>query len=394
MYKLISNSIFLDIIFGQTKSFLLRYPAPTNIGYLWNFGSLSGIFLVIQIITGLFLTMFYTPHTDAAFYSIDHIMRDINYGWFIRYIHANGASFFFFFIYVHMLRGLYYNSYQYPRTTVWFSGVTIYLLLMGTAFLGYVLPWGQMSFWAATVITNFITVIPIFGDVLVYWVWGGYSINNATLNRFFSLHYLLPFIILLLVTVHLIVLHKSSSTNELRIKSELSARTSFYPYFIVKDLSTLLYAFVCLGIVVFYTPEIFNHSVNYVAANLLVTPSHIVPEWYFLPYYAILRSILNKTIGIGAMLLSIIIFYLFPIIDSGTGISKVWYISYRRFFWFFSLNFFFLGFLGSETAEYPCVEFGTFSTVTYLVLVFVILPFITYSHSIIINRIIKVNIIE
>ena len=382
MYKLLERSMFIDIFFVQAKAFLLRYPAPTNIGYLWNFGSLSGLFLFVQILTGLFLTMFYTPHTDLAFYSVDHIMRDINYGWLIRYVHANGASFFFFFIYIHMLRGLFFSSYQYPRTNVWFTGVTIYLCLMGTAFLGYVLPWGQMSFWAATVITNFITVIPFIGDELVYWVWGGFSINNATLNRFFCLHYLLPFVILLLAGLHVLFLHQSSSTNELRIRSELSTRVSFYPYFAIKDLLTLLYSFFFFGFIVFYSPEIFNHSVNYIAANLLVTPSHIVPEWYFLPYYAILRSILNKTIGISAMLLSIIIFYLFPIIDCGLGISKVFDESYRVFFWFFTFNFFFLGFLGSETAEYPCVEFGTFCTLVYLVLVFFVLPFFMFSHSI------------
>lgn len=382
MYAKMKNSMIVDILFGQTKAFMLRYPAPTNIGYMWNFGSISGIFLLVQIISGLFLTMFYTPHTDFAFYSVDHIMRDINYGWLIRYIHANGASFFFFFIYIHMLRGLFFSSYQYPRTDLWTTGVTIYLLLMATAFLGYVLPWGQMSFWAATVITNFITVIPFIGDELVYWVWGGFSINNATLNRFFCLHYLLPFVILLLVVVHLLLLHQSSSTNELRIRSDLSTRISFYPYFAIKDLLTLMYAFFAFGFVVFFYPEVFNHSVNYIAANLLVTPSHIVPEWYFLPYYAILRSILNKTIGVSAMLLSILIFYLFPIIDCGMGVSKVFDRSYRRFFWFFTLNFVFLGFLGSETAEYPCVEFGTFATLVYLVLVFIVLPFFMFSHSI------------
>jgi ubiquinol-cytochrome c reductase cytochrome b subunit len=381
MYKLIQQSAFIDVFYIQTKAFLLRYPAPTNIGYLWNFGSLSGLFLFVQIITGLFLTMFYTPHTDMAFLSVDHIMRDINYGWLLRYIHANGASFFFLFIYIHMLRGLFYGSYQYPRTHVWFTGVTIYLLLMGTAFLGYVLPWGQMSFWAATVITNFITVIPALGDESVYWVWGGFSINNATLNRFFCIHYLLPFIILLLAGLHVMFLHQASSTNELRIRSDLTTRISFYPYFAIKDLLTLLYAFTFFGCLVFYNPEMFNHSVNYIAANILVTPSHIVPEWYFLPFYAILRSILNKTIGICAMLLSILIFYLFPIIDCGLGVSKVFDESYRTFFWLFTCNFIFLGFLGSETAEYPCVEYGTFSTLMYLILVFVVLPSFMFTHS-------------
>jgi ubiquinol-cytochrome c reductase cytochrome b subunit len=378
MYILLKKSMLVDVVFSNVKAFLIRYPAPTNIGYLWNFGSLSGLFLVVQIITGLLLTMYYTPHTFFAFFSVDHIVKNINFGWLVRYIHANGASFFFFFIYLHFFRGFFFGSYKYPRTTVWFTGITIYLLLMGTAFLGYVLPWGQMSFWAATVITNFLSVIPMIGDDLVYWLWGGFSISNATLNRFFCLHYLLPFIICIVVVLHLIMLHQASSTNELRVRATVHTRISFHPSFIIKDIVTVCLALLAFGVIVFFLPDIFNHSVNYVPANLLVTPRHIVPEWYFLPYYAILRSILDKTIGICAFALSVVMLYLFPIIDNCVGLSKLDNESHRQFAWFFFFNFLFLCFLGSETTEYPCIEFGTFSTMIYFFLPLVLLPCAVY----------------
>jgi ubiquinol-cytochrome c reductase cytochrome b subunit len=374
MYHLVKNSVLFDAVVSQSKAFLIRYPAPLNIGYLWNFGSLAGVFLLVQILSGLFLTMYYTPHTLFAFVSVDNIMRNINGGWLIRYIHANGASFFFLFLYLHLFRGLFFCSYKYPRTSVWFTGVTIYLFVMGTAFLGYVLPWGQMSFWAATVITNFLSVVPLVGDDLVYWLWGGFSIGNATLNRFFCLHYLLPFIICIVVIFHLIALHQASSTNDLRIRVELSTRIGFHPYFIIKDLVTMLFGLCIFGIIVFFNPELFNHSVNYVYANLLVTPRHIVPEWYFLPYYAILRSILDKTIGICAFALSVVMLYIFPLIDNQVGISNNDSEQSRRISWFFILNFIFLGFLGMETTEFPCVEFGTLSTLIYFFLPLVLLP--------------------
>lgn len=374
MYKVLKNSAILDIMFTQSKAFLIRYPAPLNIGYLWNFGSLAGLFLVVQIITGLFLTMYYTPHTLFAFLSVDGIMKNINYGWLIRYLHANGASFFFFFLYLHLFRGLFFCSYKYPRTVVWFTGVTIYLLVMATAFLGYVLPWGQMSFWAATVITNFPSVVPMVGDDLVVWLRGGFAISNATLNRFFCLHYLLPFIICVVVVFHLITLHQASSTNEMRLRVDLKTRIAFHPYFIVKDLFTVLIGFCAFGIIVFFNPELFNHSVNYVYADMLVTPKHIVPEWYFLPYYAILRSILDKTIGICAFVLSVVMLYVFPIIDNCVGVSNNDNESARRIAWFFILNFLFLGFIGSETTEFPRVEFGTLSTLIYFFMPLVFLP--------------------
>lgn len=375
-FRSINNLFVLNIISFYIKSYLIRYPAPSNIGYFWNYGSLAIFFLVIQIVTGLFLAMFYTPHIDYAFLSIEHIMNNISYGWFVRYFHANGASFFFFVVYIHILRGIFYSSYQFPRTNLWISGVTIYFLLMGTAFLGYVLPWGQMSFWAATVITNLLTVLPYIGEEIVYWIWGGYSINNATLNRFFCLHFLLPFLVALLVCLHLILLHQTSSTTELQIKLNLNSKISFFPYFIIKDLVTVLLFSFFISVIVFYIPEMFNHSINYVPANPLVTPSHIVPEWYFLPFYAILRSILNKTFGIITMFVSMAILYFFPILDQSISGIKVFSLFSKRIFWFFSLNFIYLGFLGSQTAEYPCVELGLLCTYIHLVYCIIYLPLI------------------
>lgn len=365
-FKVLNNFFALNIVSYYVKSYLIRYPAPSNIGYFWNYGSLAIFFLVVQILSGLFLAMFYTPHIDYAFSSIEHIMDNISYGWFIRYLHANGASFFFFVVYIHILRGIFYSSYQFPRTNLWISGITIYFLLMGTAFLGYVLPWGQMSFWAATVITNFLTVIPIVGEELVYWIWGGYSINNATLNRFFCLHFLLPFIVSILVILHLFLLHQTSSSTELQVKLNLNSKISFFPYFIIKDLVTVLLFSSFISIIIFYFPEIFNHSINYVPANPLVTPSHIVPEWYFLPFYAILRSILNKTLGIITMVVSMAILYVFPLLDQSISGTNIFRISYRKMFWLFTFNFVYLGFLGSQTAEYPCVEIGLLCTIIHL----------------------------
>lgn len=385
--KYISLTLFLKPLFSGVRDYLIRYPSPKNIGYMWTFGSLSGLFLVVQIVSGLFLVMFYTPHTNEAFNSLMYIMENINYGWLLRYIHANGASFFFLYIYIHMLRGIYYSSYQYPRTLIWITGILIYILLMGTAFLGYVLPWGQMSYWAATVITNFVTIIPFVGVELVVWVWGGYSIGNATLNRFFCLHYLLPFVVAVLVLVHLIVLHDTSSTNEVKIQLDIEDRISFFPYFAVKDIFIVWIVLFFFSYVVFFIPEVFNHSINYIAANPLVTPSHIVPEWYFLPYYAILRSIPNKTIGVIAMILSLVLFLFFPILDSGVRYVRVNFFFHKLVFWLFLFNFCFLGFLGSQTAEHPTAIMGQICTGIHVCYVFVYLTIATSfeSHLMMVN---------
>lgn len=282
-----------------------------------------------------------------------------------------------------MFRGIYYSSYQYPRTLLWTSGVIIYILLMGTAFLGYVLPWGQMSFWAATVITNFVTIIPFVGGELVSWVWGGFSIGNATLNRFFCLHYLLPFVIAVVVIVHLILLHETSSSTEVKVQLDLPDRISFFPYFAIKDLFVIWIVMFFFCYVVFFTPEIFNHSINYIAANPLVTPSHIVPEWYFLPYYAILRSIPDKTIGVIAMIVSLLLFFAFPSLDAGIEYVRVNYVFHKVAYWTFVFNFIFLGFLGSQTAEYPTDIIGQICTGIYFSYFFIYYAFATSFEEIV-----------
>jgi len=366
--------ILVKFIINFVNNLLVRYPLPKNIGYMWNYGSLSGIFLVIQLVTGIFLAMFYTPHVEYAFSSVDHIMHNVMYGWIIRLIHLNSASFFFLFVYIHMLRGIYYKSYQFPKTNTWLTGVTIYLLLMGTAFLGYVLPWGQMSYWAATVITNLLTVAPFIGHELVHWIWGGFSINNATLNRFFCLHYLLPFIICILLFLHLIILHKSGSNNDIKLKISINYNIQFYPYFIVKDLFTICGSFIFIFLIVFFKPELLNHSINYIPSNPLVTPVHIVPEWYFLPFYAVLRSILQKEIGIIYMFFSIIILYLLPKIDIKNKRVIVHNSLYKKLFWIFTFNFVFLGYLGSQTITAPVIELSLLCTWFHLYYFLFILP--------------------
>jgi len=379
--KYLNNILFVNFVSKALYSYIIKYPTPMNINYLWNFGFMSAIFLVIQIISGLFLTFFFTPHVDLAFFSVEHIMRDVNYGWLIRYIHANGASFFFFLVYVHILKGIYYGSYYFPRTLVWFTGCIIYILMMGTAFLGYVLPRGQMSYWAATVITNFVTVIPVVGKDIVYWVRGGYSINNATLNRFFSLHYLLPFVIAVLSAYHIYQLHKSGSSNELGIRSHYLNKISFYPYFLVKDLFGLFIVLFLFSIFVFFFPEAFNHSDNYIKANPLVTPAHIVPEWYFLPLYGILRSILNKTYGIIIMFVSLLVLFLLPFIDKSLIKNKTFKPFNRTLFWFFSFNFLFLGYLGSQTPVFPYIELGLICAHFHLLYFFLLIPLSVFFES-------------
>jgi quinol-cytochrome oxidoreductase complex cytochrome b subunit len=358
MFNKLSNILFADFAVRKFYSYLIYYPSPMNLNYFWNFGFMSGIFLIIQFVSGIFLSMFYTPEVDHAFASVQHIMRDINYGWLIRYMHSNGASFFFIMIYIHILKGIYYGSYQKPRMLVWFTGVIIYILMMGTAFLGYVLPWGQMSYWAATVITNFLTVIPYFGKDIVYWVWGGYSINNSTLNRFFSLHYLLPFIIAVLSLYHIFQLHKAGSSNPLGIRSSKLDKVNFYPFFLVKDLFGIFISLVFYAIFVFFFPESLGHSDNYINANPLVTPAHIVPEWYFLPMYGILRSISSKTYGIILMFLSLIILFFLPFLDREIIKNKNYKPFNRIIFWVFVFNFLFLGYLGGQLPVTPYIELG------------------------------------
>jgi ubiquinol-cytochrome c reductase cytochrome b subunit len=379
MFNKISNLFILDIGLRKLYSYLIYYPSPMNINYFWNYGFMSGVFLGIQFISGIFLTMFYTPHIDYAFDSVEHIMRDINYGWLIRYTHSNGASFFFIMIYIHILRGIYYGSYQKPRMFVWFSGVIIYILMMGTAFLGHVLPWGQMSYWAATVITNLLTVIPVIGKDIVYWVWGGFSINNSTLNRFFSLHYLLPFVIAIFALYHIFQLHKAGSSNPLGIRSTKLDKINFYPYFLVKDLFGLFLVLIVFATFVFFYPESLGHTDNYIKANPLVTPSHIVPEWYFLPMYGILRSITSKTYGIILMFLSLIVLFFLPLLDKEHVKNRNYKLLNRVLFWIFTFNFIFLGYLGSQLPVYPYIELGVICSHFHL-FYFLLLPVLSNTN--------------
>jgi len=270
-----------NYLLSTIDNHIVDYPTPININYLWSFGFLAAVCLAVQIVTGIFLAMHYTAHIDYAFSSVEHIMRNVNNGWLIRYLHANGASMFFIVVYTHMFRGLFYGSYLSPRKFLWCSGVLIFLLMMATAFMGYVLPWGQMSFWGATVITNLFSAIPFFGPSIVEWLWGGFAVDNATLNRFFSLHYLLPFAIAGFVIIHIALLHEKGSNNPLGIESKVD-KISFYPYFYFKDLFSILSFLVFFSVFVFYFPNVLGHADNYIMANPMVTPAHIVPEWYFL----------------------------------------------------------------------------------------------------------------
>src|SRR5271167_3255642 len=293
------------------------FPTPKNFNYLWNFGAIATFMLVAMIATGVFLAMFYTPSSDHAFNSVERIMRDVNWGWLIRYIHMNGASMFFMAVYVHIFRGIYYGSYKRPRELLWILGVIILLLMMATAFMGYVLPWGQMSFWGATVITNLFSAIPLIGNDIVTWLWGGFAVDQPTLNRFFSLHYLLPFVIVAVVMLHLVALHTHGSNNPLGIdRKGPQDSIPFHPYYTVKDMFGLGVFALVYAVLVFFAPNLFGEPDNYIPANPMATPPHIVPEWYFLPFYAILRSIPDKLGGVICMFGAILIFFALPWIDS------------------------------------------------------------------------------
>ena len=348
----------------ELNDFIIDYPTPSNLSYWWNFGFLAAMCLIVQIVTGIFLAMHYTPHIDLAFNSVEHIMRDVNYGWLIRYIHANGASMFFIAVYVHMLRGLYYGSYASPREHVWSIGVVILLIMMGTAFMGYVLPWGQMSFWGATVITNLASAVPIIGEHIVYWLWGGFSVDNATLNRFFSIHYLLPFALAALVLVHLILLHQDGSNNPLGISSKVD-KIPFYPYYYVKDLFGIVVFVLFFAVFVFFYPNVLGHPDNYIEANPLSTPPHIVPEWYFLPFYAILRSIPDKLGGVIAMLMSILILLALPFLNKSEVRSSQFRPLHRKLFWLLVIDCVILCWIGGNVPETPYVQIGLSATIFY-----------------------------
>jgi ubiquinol-cytochrome c reductase cytochrome b subunit len=361
-------------------SHLIHYPSPVNLSYAWSFGSTAGICLIIQILTGVFLAMHYTPHVDLAFSSVEHIMRDVNNGWLIRYMHANGASMFFIVVYAHIFRGLYYGSYISPRQLLWCSGVVIFILMMGTAFMGYVLPWGQMSFWGATVITNLVSAIPLVGENIVYWLWGDFNVGNATLNRFFSIHFLLPFIIAGASVVHLALLHNVGSNNPLGIDSSID-KISFYPYFFVKDLFAFFMFISFFGVFVFYFPNVLGHSDNYIPANPLVTPTHIVPEWYFLPYYAILRSIPDKLGGVAAMGGALIVLFFIPFTNTSEIRSTTFRPLFKFFYWLLVFDFVLLGWIGQKPVTGLYVFIGQVATVYYFLFFLILIPLIGLVES-------------
>ena len=359
------------------NSYVIDSPQPSNISYLWNFGSLLAFCLVIQIVTGVTLAMHYNPSVLEAFNSVEHIMRDVNNGWLIRYLHSNTASAFFFIVYLHIGRGLYYGSYKAPRTLVWTIGTVIFILMMATAFLGYVLPYGQMSLWGATVITNLMSAIPWVGQDIVEFIWGGFSVNNATLNRFFALHFVLPFVLAALALMHLIALHDSAGSGNPLGVSGNSDRLPFAPYFIFKDLITIFIFILALSIFVFFMPNVLGDSENYVMANPMQTPPAIVPEWYLLPFYAILRSIPNKLLGVIAMFSAILILLTMPFTD----LSKTRGIQFRPLskvaFFIFIGNFLILMQLGAKHVESPFIEFGQISTALYFAHFLLIVPLVS-----------------
>lgn len=331
------------------------YPTPINLSYLWGFGSLAGIALVVQIVSGVLLAMHYAPEVHLAFISVEHIMRDVKGGFVLRYIHANGASMFFIIVYIHMFRGLYYGSYYQPRSLLWYSGILIFFLMMATGFMGYVLPWGQMSFWGATVITNLFSAIPGIGQSIVQLLWGGFSVDNPTLNRFFSLHYLLPFLIAAVALLHLILLHQHGSNNPLGISSVVD-RIPFYPYFYVKDLFGFFIFVWVFSFFVIYAPNYLGHPDNYIEANPLVTPAHIVPEWYYLPFYAILRTVPDKLGGVLLMGIAIVILAILPVVDTSAFRSNYFKPLNLWLFWYFFADSLALGWIGQEIVESPFIE--------------------------------------
>ncbi|MDC3119425.1 cytochrome b N-terminal domain-containing protein [Candidatus Pelagibacter sp.] len=355
---------------------LTDYPTPKNLNYWWTFGGILTFCLITQIVTGLTLAMHYIAHADMAFESVEHIMRDVNYGWLIRYIHANGASMFFLAVYIHIFRSLFYGSYKSPREIIWIIGIIIYLLMMAAAFMGYVLPWGQMSFWGATVITNLFSAIPLVGEGIVTWLWGGYSVDNPTLTRFFTLHYLIPFLILGLVVLHIWALHVPGNNNPvgIDIKKPSKDTVPFHPYIVIKDGFALLMFMIVFAFFVFYAPNILGHADNYIEANPLVTPAHIVPEWYLLPFYAILRSVPDKLLGVVAMLSAILILAVLPWLDTSKIRSAVFRPLYKQFYWILVADVLILGYMGAMPAEGLYLLIARVATAYYFLHFLVILP--------------------
>ena len=364
-------------------SHLADYPTPKNLNYWWTFGGILTFCLITQIVTGLTLAMHYIAHADLAFESVEHIMRDVNYGWLIRYIHANGASMFFLAVYIHIFRSLFYGSYKSPREIIWIIGIIIYLLMMAAAFMGYVLPWGQMSFWGATVITNLFSAIPLVGEGIVNWLWGGYSVDNPTLTRFFTLHYLIPFLILGLVVLHIWALHIPGNNNPVGIDVKKPSKDTvpFHPYIVIKDAFALLMFTIVFAFFVFYSPNILGHADNYIEANPMVTPAHIVPEWYLLPFYAILRSVPDKLMGVVAMLSAILILAALPWLDTSKIRSAVFRPLYKQFYWILLIDVLVLGYVGAMPAEGLYLLIARVATAYYFIHFLIILPVLGFKEK-------------
>jgi quinol-cytochrome oxidoreductase complex cytochrome b subunit len=371
---------FVDLLRHE----LYEYPTPRNLNYWWNFGSLAGIMLVLMIVTGVFLAMQYTAHADYAFDSVERIMRDVNYGWLLRFAHMNGASMFFAIVYIHMFRGLYYGSYKRPRELLWMLGVVILILMIATAFMGYVLPWGQMSYWAATVITNLFSAIPIFGQRIVTFLWGGFTVGNPTLTRFYALHYLLPFIILAVVLLHLIALHRFGSNNPLGIDMKGPQDSiPFHPYFTIKDLFGLTVLLTVYAFFVFYAPDALGNPDNYIPANPMQTPNHIVPEWYLLPYYAILRSITFDFLGIPGKLIGVVLSFgslflllIVPWLDTSPIRSARFRPIYKWVSWLLVIDVLALGWVGANPPEGIVVTVGQLATFYFYLHFLILFPLI------------------
>src|SRR5437868_4511736 len=369
-------------IFSYIEKEYHTFPTPRNFNYFWNFGAIATVMLVLMIATGIVLATNYTPHADFAFASVERIMRDVPQGWLIRYLHMTGASFFFAAVYIHIFRGLYYGSYKAPRELLWMLGVVILLTMMATAFMGYVLPWGQMSFWGAKVITNLFSAIPFFGNTITTWLWGGFAVDNPTLNRFYSLHYLLPFVIAALVGLHIWALHVPGNNNPIGVSVKSSQDTvPFHPYYTIKDGFGVLAFLLVFAVFVFFVPNYLGDAINFETANPLKTPTHIVPEWYFLPFYAILRSITfsigpitAKLLGVMAMFGSILILFALPWVDPSKVRSATFRPIYRQFFWILVADTILLGYLGSRPAEGIYVTLAFLGTLYYYVHFLIILP--------------------
>jgi len=362
-------------IFGFMHASFVAYPTPRNLNYWWTFGAILSFMLAAQIVTGVILAMHYTPHVDMAFNSVEHIVRDVNYGWLLRYLHSNGASMFFIAVYIHMFRGIYYGSYKEPREVLWILGVIIYLLMMATGFMGYVLPWGQMSFWGATVITNLFSAIPFVGESIVTLLWGGYSVGNPTLNRFFSLHYLLPFVIAGVVVLHIWALHVAGQNNPAGVEPKTEKDTvPFTPYATMKDAFGISCFLIFFAWFVFYLPNFLGEADNYIQANPGVTPPHIVPEWYYLPFYAILRSIPSKLGGVVAMFSAILVLAFLPWLDNAKVRSSRYRPLAKQFFWIFVVVCILLGWLGSKPAEGGYIIAARILTFCYFAYFLLVLP--------------------